>query len=174
MPRRILIHPNKQLKVRSRPVEDFSSALSDLANSMLESMYESVGCGLAAVQVGIHQNLFVLDSSYDDNTLGNKDPLIFVNPKIVEIGAERILANEGCLSIPDVFARVDRAASVELEFFNEKGKKQKKRFTGLQAIIIQHELDHLDGTLFIEKLSATKRHMLLRRYNKIRKLDKKR
>ena len=159
----ILIAPNPLLKARARPVTDRdAAAVRDLVPRMFAAMYDAPGIGLAAPQVGIGLRLAVLDLMADDKPA----PIVLVNPEIVAASDTVATREEGCLSLPNQYADVTRPARVKVRYFDLAGAKQEIEGDGLLAACLQHELDHLDGILFVDHLSALKRNMILRRLAK--------
>ncbi len=156
----ILTLPDKRLKTIAKPVTKFNQELQDFANNMLETMYEAPGIGLAATQVDEHIQLVVIDISEEKN-----QPLCLVNPKITKKDGEQI-HEEGCLSVPGIYAKVKRASTVEIEYFNEKGEAKTLQADELLAVCIQHEIDHLNGIVFLDHLSPLKRKMALKKLEK--------
>ena len=163
----ILTIPDKRLKHKSSDVEIFDNKLRETVKDLYDTLYASGnGIGLAAPQVGIEKRIIVIDIKQD----GEPSPITFINPKIIFSSEENDINEEGCLSIPGYYADVKRPRMVEVEWSNLKGKKFKKRLTGLISICIQHEIDHLNGILFIDYLSNLKRR---RAYEKVKKIQKK-
>lgn len=162
----IITLPDPLLKQVSEPVEQVDDSLRKLMDDMLQTMYEAPGIGLAAIQVAVPKRIIVMDTSRDED---NKRPFFMVNPKILERSSEMSLYEEGCLSIPEVYAEVERPAKVRVEFINREGKPQELEAEGILATVIQHEVDHLDGVLFIDHLSRLKRDMLVKKYLKAKK-----
>jgi peptide deformylase len=168
MKRNILIHPDPRLKKICTEVDDLSDELRVLADDMLETMYDAPGIGLAAPQIGVLSRLVVLDCAKPDN--GDEPrPLVMFNPKILAVSDERNVYDEGCLSIPDQYAEVERPKAVDVEWIDRDGKLQKETFDGLWATCVQHEIDHLDGKLFIDYLKPLKRQMITRKMVKLKK-----
>ena len=161
----ILTEPNKLLRQISAPVEKVEETERELMNDMLETMYAANGIGLAAPQVGIKKRIVVIDLKEEGKSL----PLTFVNPKIIGFSDEKFVNEEGCLSVPEYYAEVERSKEVEVEWYDAKGKKIKKRLTGLLSVCIQHEIDHLDGILFIDHLSSLKRRMAIQKLKRSKK-----
>ncbi len=166
----ILKFPDPRLAQKSEPVKDFGPKLEKLCADMLETMYEAPGIGLAAPQVNVHKQIVVIDIDYESSedeppVLSNQNPRIFVNPKIVKKEGE-ILFKEGCLSIPGEYEEVLRAERVTVEFQDVHGKSHSLDAEGLLAVAVQHELDHLDGRLFIDRLSFVKSRSMKRRLKK--------
>lgn len=163
----ILTYPDPRLAQKSEPVTEFGPALKKICEDMLETMYAAPGIGLAAPQVDIHKQIVVIDIDYESTddeppVLSNKFPRIFVNPKIVKKEGE-ILMKEGCLSVPGEYEEVLRSERVTVEYQDTDGQKQTLEAEGLLAVALQHELDHLDGRLFIDRLSFVKSRSIKRR-----------
>jgi peptide deformylase len=167
MKRSILLHPDPRLKKVAEPVTDISDELRALADDMLETMYHAPGIGLAAPQVGILQRLIVADCIKDSEEAPR--PLVMFNPRVVSHSDETNVYEEGCLSIPDQFADVTRPAEVEVAWLDRDGAEQSEVFTGLWATCVQHEIDHLDGKLFIDYLKPLKRQMITRKMVKLKR-----
>ncbi|WP_187429049.1 Peptide deformylase [Roseobacter fucihabitans] len=167
MKRNILLHPDPRLKKHAEPVVDLSDELRTLADDMLETMYDAPGVGLAAPQVGILQRLVVLDCVKADE--GSPRPLIMFNPEIIAASDEMNVYEEGCLSIPEQFADVTRPAEVEVGWIDRDGSAQREVFDGLWATCAQHEIDHLEGKLFIDYLKPLKRQMITRKMVKFKR-----
>ena len=168
--KKILVEPNKLLRKVSQPVKEVTKEIQRLMDDMLETMYSANGIGLAAIQVGIPKNLIVIDLLTKEK---KKDPIFFVNPKIIKKSSRMTKYEEGCLSIPNLFAIVQRPSECEVEYLDYKGKKKTLKATGLLATCIQHEIDHLKGILFIDYLSKLKRDIILKKLSK-QKLEQKR
>ena len=162
----ILTVPNPLLKRKSEKVEKIDDALRKTLDDMLETMYDAPGVGLAAPQVGILKRMVVIDVSREDEP---KRPYKMINPVITAHSDETVVHDEGCLSVPEQYAPVERYETVTAEYTDENGKRQTVRADGLLAICIQHELEHLDGKLFIDHLSKVKRDMIVRRVEKERR-----
>lgn len=166
----ILTYPDPRLAQKSKPVTKFDAALKKLCEDMLETMYDAPGIGLAAPQVDVHQQLVVIDIDYDSTEddppiLSNQNPRIFINAKITKKEGE-ILFKEGCLSIPGEYEEVLRSEKVTVEYQDVDGKPHTLEADGLLAVAIQHELDHLEGRLFIDRLSFVKSRSVKRRIKK--------
>jgi len=163
---KILEYPDPRLRTIAKPISDFGKSLQVQIDGMFETMYAAPGIGLAATQVDIHLQLFVLDVSE------NKDePLVFINPEIVELhGVEEM--EEGCLSFPGVYATVERADSLSIKALNRDGESFEMDADELLAVCIQHELDHLQGKLFVDYLSALKRNRIRKKLLKEQKAEK--
>jgi peptide deformylase len=166
--RPILIHPDPRLKKICAPVDAVDTALRKLADDMLETMYDAPGIGLAAPQIGIMTRLFVMDFSGKDE---EASPMVMVNPEVTWASDELNVHEEGCLSIPEMYEEVTRPAAVQMRFLDLDGKPQEMALDGIGATCAQHELDHLNGKLFIDYLSKIKRSMIT---NKMKKLKKER
>lgn len=158
----ILKFPDPRLKLEAKLITGFDSEIEQLYNNLLETMYTNDGVGLAATQVDIQLSIFVIDISEKQNS-----PICFINPKIVASSGE-ITYEEGCLSFPGVYAKVKRFADITLEYQDLRGNKQQAEATDLEAICLQHELDHLNGITFFDHLSPLKQRMLKKKYMKQR------
>ena len=163
--RKILTEPNKLLRQISETVKKVGDVEKKLMDDMLDTMYEAPGIGLAAVQVGVPKRIIVMDISRDEN---NKEPRYFVNPVIKNKNKEKSIYEEGCLSVPDQFAEIERPNSCEVEYLDYHGNKQLLKAEGLLATCIQHEIDHLEGILFIDYLSKLKKSMIIKKLSKIK------
>lgn len=162
----LIILPDPLLRQVSTSVEQVDSEIKRLADDMLETMYDAPGIGLAAVQIGVPRRMLVIDVSRDDEE--NK-PLVFINPEVVRSSDDRSVYEEGCLSIPDYYAEVERPAVVTVNYVDREGKQQTLEADGLLATCLQHEIDHLDGVLFIDHISRLKREMVIRKFTKAAK-----
>ncbi len=183
--REILEVPDPRLKTVSTPVEKFDEELKALVEDMFETMYAANGIGLAAIQVGIPLRLLVIDlqpedmdaepEECDDHGCGHshrplkKEPRVFVNPEILDPADETSTYQEGCLSVPDIYADVDRPKTCRVRWQDLDGNVHEEEMDGLLATCIQHEMDHLEGVLFIDHLSRLKRQMALKKLEKLRK-----
>ena len=163
--RKILTEPNKLLRQVSKLVDKVGDEERKLMDDMLETMYDAPGIGLAAIQVGVPKRIIVMDISRDES---KKDPRYFVNPIIKNKNEEKGKYEEGCLSVPDQFAEIERPSSCEVEYLDYEGKKQLLKADGLLATCIQHEMDHLEGILFIDYLSKLKKSMIIKKLSKIK------
>jgi peptide deformylase len=163
--RKILTEPNKLLRQISIPVEKVGVEEKKLMDDMLDTMYEAPGIGLAAIQIGIPKRIIVMDISRDEN---KKEPRYFVNPVVKNKDTEKSIYEEGCLSVPDQFAEIERPNSCEVEYLDYDGKKKLLKAEGLLATCIQHEMDHLEGILFIDYLSKLKKSMIIKKLSKIK------
>lgn len=159
----ILTYPDKFLKKQTTPVENIDGALQTIFDNMATTMYQAPGVGLAAPQVGIGQSFIIYDISSKEE---GRDLHVLINPKIITREGEIVSESEGCLSVPDFRADVRRAERVLVEGVDREGNPLRFEAEGLLAIVVQHELDHLDGTLFIDRISALKRQMYKRRVKK--------
>jgi len=159
----ILTEPNKLLRQISQPVERVGDAERELMNDMLETMYAANGIGLAAIQIGVTKRIIVMDLSKEEN---KKLPMYFVNPLIIKKNEEKTIYEEGCLSVPNQFAEIQRSSKCEIEYLNFNGDKQNLEAEGLLATCIQHEMDHLEGILFIDYLSKLKKEMIIKKLSK--------
>ena len=159
----ILTEPNKILRQVSLPVEKIGKEEQVLMDDMLETMYMAKGIGLAAIQVGVPKRIIVMDIGNRDK---EKEPMYFVNPIIKNKNSEHSTYEEGCLSVPNQFAEVDRPSTCEVEFLDYDGNKKILKASGLLATCIQHEMDHLEGILFIDYLSKLKKMMIVKKLSK--------
>ena len=157
-------YPHPVLKQKAVKVETVDDELRRFLDDMLETMYEEDGVGLAAPQVGGSKRIVVIDVHNGEE--GEHSPLFLINPEIIEHTEEKMINEEGCLSVPDQRAEVERYAGVKVRYIDYHGKEQEVVGDGLLAICLQHELDHLDGVLYIDRLSRLKRQMLVKKLNK--------
>jgi len=172
--REIITVPNPLLKQISRPVEKVDDALRALMDDMLETMYDAPGIGLAAIQIGEPVRVIVMDlqekpEGAAEDAEGVKNPRYFVNPEIVWASEELAPYEEGCLSVPEVYDEVQRPAHVRIRYLNYQGEQVEEEASGLYATCIQHEMDHLNGVLFIDHLSKLKRDRAVTKVKKLRK-----
>ncbi|MBL4928321.1 peptide deformylase [Fuscibacter oryzae] len=165
MKRPILIHPDPRLKKPCEAVGEITPEITVLAADMFETMYEAPGIGLAAPQVGVMLRVLVMDCAKD----GPPEPLVLLNPRVTWASEDLSSYEEGCLSIPDQYAEVKRPASVRVEWMDMDGQSQERVFDGLWATCVQHEIDHLDGKLFIDYLGPLKRQMITRKMEKLKR-----
>jgi peptide deformylase len=168
--RDIIILPDKQLRLISKPVEKITAEIRALADDMLETMYEAPGIGLAAIQVAVPLRLITMDLSKKE---GEKEPRVFINPEILSSSEELSVYEEGCLSIPEYYEEVERPAQVRVRFTDIDGKIHEEDADGLYATCIQHEIDHLNGVLFVDYLSKLKRDRVMKKFTKAAKLAAK-
>jgi len=159
----ILTEPNKKLRQVSLPVKKIGKEEQNLMNDMLETMYDAKGIGLAAIQIDVPKRIIVLDISKSEN---EKKPMFFVNPLIINKDLNLTTYEEGCLSVPNQFAEIDRPSKCEVEYLDYNGNKKLLKANGLLATCIQHEMDHLEGVLFIDYLSKLKKSMILKKLSK--------
>ena len=162
--RPILILPDTRLRAVSAPVPTVDKATRTLMEDMLETMYDAPGIGLAAIQVGVASRVIVVDTSKKDE---EKKPLGLINPEIVWTGEETSVYEEGCLSIPDYYEEVERPAQVRVRYLDGQGKAQEIEADGILATCLQHEIDHLNGVLFIDHISKLKRDRVVKKFQKL-------
>ena len=166
----ILTEPDKLLRQVSKPVEKVGDLERELMKDMLDTMYTAKGIGLAAIQIGVPKRIIVMDISKEEN---KKKPMYFVNPIIIKKNDEKVTYEEGCLSVPNQFAEIDRPSKCEVEYLDYNGNKQNLKAEGLLATCIQHEMDHLEGILFIDYLSKLKKTIIIKKLSKQKvKLDR--
>jgi peptide deformylase len=166
--RDIIILPDKRLRLVSEPAKATDPALQALVDDMFETMYEAPGIGLAAIQIGVPTRVVVMDLAKKEEP---KAPRVFVNPQVVWRSEERSTYEEGCLSIPEFYEDVERPAKVRVKYLDIGGAVQEVEADGLLATCLQHEIDHLDGVLFIDHISKLKRDMVIKRFSKAAKRD---
>jgi peptide deformylase len=164
--RTILVAPDPRLKAKAKDVAAVDGEIRVLIADMLETMYAADGVGLAAVQIGVPLNVIVMDVAQKE---GKKEPLVFINPKLTWTSDETASFEEGCLSLPDIWEDVERPSAIHAEYLDRDGKPQTLEADGFLADCLQHEMDHLNGILFIDHLSRLKRSMALRKLAKARK-----
>ena len=164
--RQILTEPNKILRQKSAPVDKVDLDLQKLMDDMLETMYAAPGIGLAAIQVGVPKRVIVLDISQKE---GIKNPMFFVNPQIIEKSKNNSVYEEGCLSVPGQFAEIERPEKCHIKYLDYNGKEKEIKAEGMLATCIQHEMDHLEGILFIDYLSKLKKSMIVKKLYKQKK-----
>ena len=160
---RILEFPDPRLRTKASPVETVDDALGTLIDDMFETMYDAPGIGRAATQVDVHKRLLVTDVSADRN-----EPLVFINPEILEKDGVTV-TEEGCLSVPGYYEEVERAEHIRVRYLDRDGEPREEEFEGLLAVCVQHEIDHLDGKLFVDYLSEAKRQRIRKRLVKERR-----
>jgi peptide deformylase len=167
----IIETPDPRLREKSAPVETVDDRLRKLIDDMFETMYAAPGIGLAAVQVGVPKRLLVIDLQEPEEEGGEpvRDPRVFVNPEILDTSDTLQTYNEGCLSVPEMYAEVERPDRIRARWLDRDGKRREEELDGLLAICLQHEMDHLEGILFIDHLSRLKRDMILKKLAKARK-----
>jgi peptide deformylase len=164
--RPIILHPDPRLKKVCEPVGRIDSAIRSLASDMLATMYDAPGVGLAAPQVGVLTRLFVMDCAGKD---APPDPMVLINPEILALGTEMVVSEEGCLSVPDFYEDVTRPGSATLRWTTLEGAEATGSFTGLAAKCVQHEIDHLNGRMFLDHLSALKRSIITKKMIKLKR-----
>lgn len=157
----ILKYPDPRLHTVAKPVAQVDDRIRQLVSDMAETMYAAPGIGLAATQVDVHERVIVIDVSED-----NDDLLVLINPEIIWRSDEREVFEEGCLSVPDTYEKVERAAEIKVRALNEQGESFELEADGLLAVCIQHEIDHLDGKVFVEHLSLLKQNRIITRLRK--------
>ena len=163
--KKIITEPNKLLRQISKNIEKITEEDQKLMDDMLETMYAANGIGLAAIQIGVPKRIIVLDISKDSE---KKEPMFFVNPIIKNKNHKKATYEEGCLSVPNQFAQIDRPSTCEVEYLDYYGKKKLLKADGLLATCIQHEMDHLEGILFIDYLSKLKRSIIIKKLSKLK------
>lgn len=163
----IIIAPDPRLKVKCTPIDKVDAEIATLMTDMLETMYLAPGIGLAAPQVGVTKRIIVIDASGKDD---DARPIKMANPKLLSVSDELWAYEEGCLSLPDHYAEVERPAQIRVGYIDENNEPQELEAGELLATCIQHEMDHLEGTLFVDHISALKRNMILRKLVKLKKL----
>ena len=168
--RPILILPDQRLRAVADPIVEIDDGIKQLAHDMLETMYQAPGIGLAAPQVGELRRIVVMDLAPEDQP---KDPIIMVNPEILQYSEETVVTEEGCLSIPELYYEVERPAEVVVRYTDLEGSVIEREAKERLAICVQHELDHLDGVLYIDYLSRLKRDRVLKKFQKAERLSKR-
>jgi peptide deformylase len=166
--RKIIVIPDPVLRQVSAPVASVNKDVRTLADDMLETMYDAPGIGLAAIQIGVAQRIVTIDLAKKDEP---KEPIVFINPEIIAASEDLSVYEEGCLSIPEYYEEVSRPAEVKVRYMDLAGKTQELAADGLMATCIQHEIDHLNGKLFIDYLSKLKRDRVMTKFKKIQKRD---
>lgn len=166
--RPLVILPDAQLRRVSEPVTDITDEIRTLAADMIETMYDAPGVGLAAVQIGVLKRVVTIDASKDETA---RNPTVYLNPEIVWSSEERRVYDEGCLSIPEFYGEVERPDRVRVRYMNLDGQTVEQEADGLLATCLQHEIDHLNGVLFIDHLSKLKRDRVLKKFTKAAKRD---
>ncbi len=166
--RPLVILPDAQLRLVSEPVTAVTDEIRTLAADMIETMYDAPGVGLAAVQIGVLKRVVTIDASKDENA---KNPTVYLNPEIVWSSEEKRVYDEGCLSIPDFYGEVERPDRVRVRYMNLDGQTVEQEADGLLATCLQHEIDHLNGVLFIDHLSKLKRDRVMKKFVKAAKRD---
>ena len=164
--RKILTEPNKILRKKSEPVDKVDEDIKKIMDDMLETMYAAPGIGLAAIQIGIPKRVIVMDISSKQEP---KKPMFFINPEIINKSDNNSTYEEGCLSVPGQFAEIDRPEKCHIKYLDYNGKQQEIKAEGMLATCIQHEMDHLEGILFIDYLSKLKKSMIIKKLSKQKK-----
>ncbi len=167
--REILILPDKRLRLMSKPVARIDAATRKLVEDMFETMYDAPGIGLAAIQIGEPRRVVTMDLAKKDEP---KEPQVFINPELVSKSDDKNTHEEGCLSIPEYYEEVERPAAVKIRYLDLDGRQHEIDAEGLLATCIQHEIDHLDGVLFIDHISKLKRDRVIKKFTKAAKLGK--
>jgi peptide deformylase len=167
--RDILILPDKRLRLLSKPVAKIDAATKQLVEDMFDTMYDAPGIGLAAIQIGEPRRIVTMDLAKKDEP---KEPQVFINPELVSKSGDKNVHEEGCLSIPEYYEEVERPASVKVRYLDLDGKQHEIAADGLLATCIQHEIDHLNGVLFIDHISKLKRDRVIKKFTKAAKLGK--
>ena len=167
----IIETPDPLLRQKSTPVEEVTDEIRSLIDDMFETMYAAPGIGLAAIQVGVPKRLLVIDLQEEEDEEGRpiRRPQVFINPEILEESDHLVPYNEGCLSVPEMYAEVDRPDRIRARWLDRDGVPHEQELTGLLSVCLQHEMDHLEGILFIDHLSRLKREMILKKLAKYRK-----
>jgi peptide deformylase len=169
--RPIIETPDPLLRQISTPVAEVTDEIRTLVDDMFETMYDAPGIGLAAIQVGVPKRVLVIDLQEPEEEEGEpvRNPRVFINPEIVQTSDTLQVYNEGCLSVPEMYAEVERPDRIRARWLDRDGKQHEEELDGLLAICLQHEMDHLEGILFIDHLSRLKRDMILKKLAKARK-----
>ncbi|MHC5654772.1 peptide deformylase [Stappia sp.] len=168
--RDILILPDAKLRLVSEPVAKVDDAIRQLADDMLETMYDAPGIGLAAIQIGVPRRMLVLDVAREGE---EAEPMVVINPQVIWESPERSIYQEGCLSIPEYYEDVERPEKIALKFLDREGVEREIEADGLLATCLQHEIDHLDGVLFIDHISKLKRERVVKKFQKQARLTDK-
>ncbi|MFF8800410.1 MULTISPECIES: peptide deformylase [unclassified Methylobacterium] len=166
--RPLVILPDAQLRLISEPVAAVTEEIRTLARDMIETMYDAPGVGLAAIQIGVAKRVVTIDTSKDETA---RNPTVYLNPEIVWTSDERRVYDEGCLSIPEFYGEVERPDRVRVRYMNLDGQTVEQEADGLLATCLQHEIDHLNGVLFIDHLSKLKRDRVMKKFTKAAKRD---
>jgi peptide deformylase len=169
--RPILILPDKRLRQKAKPVARVDDDVRALMDDMLETMYAAPGIGLAATQIGEMKRVLVLDVAKRQDEEAGAEPMAFANPEIVWSSGELSTYNEGCLSIPEIYEEVERPARIRVRYLDRENKPQEIEADGILATCLQHEIDHLNGVLFIDHISRLKREMISKKFSKAAKRD---
>lgn len=164
--RPILIIPDARLRAIAEPVEEINDEIKTLVKDMFDTMYAAPGIGLAAPQVGVLKRVVVIDLAKEDES---PDPIVMINPEVISFGDETVVTEEGCLSIPDLYYEVERPADITVRYLDQDGKEIEREASDRLAICMQHEIDHLDGVLYIDYLSRLKRDRVIKKFDKVAK-----
>jgi peptide deformylase len=167
--REILILPDKRLRLVSDPVKTIDREIKTLVADMFETMYEAPGIGLAAIQVGVPRRVVTMDLAKKEDEEEKKEPRVFINPEILWKSEEKAIYEEGCLSIPEFYEEVERPTQVRVKYLDLEGREQELEASGLLATCLQHEIDHLNGVLFIDHISRLKRERVVKKFTKAAK-----
>ena len=167
--RTLLIAPDKRLKVRSDEVESVNDEIRTLLDDMLDTMYNDDGIGLAAIQIGVSKRVLVVDIHEPEET---PCPLKIINPQILWMSQEQQICEEGCLSFPNYFAEVERAETIKISYLDEMGRTLELDANGTLSVCLQHEIDHLNGKLFVDHLTLVKRNIIMRKLTKAKRSSK--
>jgi peptide deformylase len=168
--REILILPDKRLRLVSDPVKTIDREIKTLVADMFETMYEAPGIGLAAIQVGVPRRVVTMDlAKKEEEEEEKKEPRVFINPEILWKSEEKAIYEEGCLSIPEFYEEVERPTQVRVKYLDLEGREQELEASGLLATCLQHEIDHLNGVLFIDHISRLKRERVVKKFTKAAK-----
>ncbi len=169
----IITLPDRKLRLKSKPVERIDDDVRRFMDAMLETMYAAPGIGLAGIQVGTPRRIVTIDVAQREDESAEPSPMFLINPEVLWTSDERATAEEGCLSIPEYFAEVERPATVRVAYLDRDGKRQEMEANGIMAVVLQHEIDHLDGRLFIDHISKLKRDMVIKKFTKQQRLGPK-
>jgi peptide deformylase len=169
--RDILILPDKRLRLVCEPVKTIDREIKTLVADMFETMYEAPGIGLAAIQVGVPRRVVTMDLAKKEEEEKEKEPRVFINPEILWTSEEKAIYEEGCLSIPEFYEEVERPTKVRVKYLDLDGREQELEASGLLATCLQHEIDHLNGVLFIDHISKLKRSRVIKKFAKAAKRE---
>jgi peptide deformylase len=169
--RSIITLPDKRLRIRAEPVARVDNEVRALMDDLLETMYQAPGIGLAATQIAVPKRVMVLDIAKRQDETASPDPMVFANPEVVWASEETTTHEEGCLSIPEFFGEVARPSSIRVAYLDRSGKRQEIEAEGILARCLQHEIDHLNGVLFIDHISRLKRERILKKFSKAAKRE---
>ena len=164
----IIVAPDPRLKIKGKPVEKVDDEIRQLMDDMLETMYAAHGIGLAAAQIGVDKRIIVVDVAHEKD---ESDPMCMANPEIVWVSDDDVQREEGCLSLPEQYSEVTRPEAIRVRYLDRENEIRETEADGILAVCIQHEIDHLDGVLFVDHISSLKRNMILRKLTKIKKQE---